>query len=241
MARALLSHEETKALGEILSGWNFKDDTNLAAPTIFHSVYRKFALKVFADELGEELAKTMLSNWYFWQERLQQMVLAGESTWFDDISTKSDVETADKLFFQAGFEAKKELTAKHGKDPKKWQWGKAHTIEFLSPIRRKGLGKGLLGGGEHPAPGSVDTLHRGKYSFDGSFGVTVSDSLRMVADLSDEDKVLAVLPGGVAGRVFYPHTTDQIKAFMNGEIKYWWFSDSAIKKHNKNVLVINPK
>ena len=77
MARALMNHEETRIIGEILSSWDHKDDPDKAAPTIFQAVYRQFALLVFQDELGEDLARTMLDNWFFWEERLQTMVLEG--------------------------------------------------------------------------------------------------------------------------------------------------------------------
>ena len=63
----------------------------------------------------------------------------------------------------------------------------------------------------------------------------------MVADLNDDEKVLAVLPGGVSGRFFHPHAKDQIKAFINGEKVYWWFSDKAIKEHKKIILLLQPK
>jgi penicillin amidase len=62
----------------------------------------------------------------------------------------------------------------------------------------------------------------------------------MVADLADEDKVMAVLSGGVTGRVFHPHATDQIGAFMNGEKMYWWFSDREIANHTRSVLTLTP-
>jgi penicillin amidase len=63
----------------------------------------------------------------------------------------------------------------------------------------------------------------------------------MVADLGDEDKVLAVLPGGVSGRTFDRHMKDQIQPFMRGEAVYWWFSDRAIRQHCKAVLELNPQ
>ncbi len=56
----------------------------------------------------------------------------------------------------------------------------------------------------------------------------------MVADSSD-DKVLAVLPGGVFGRFFHLHAKDQIKAFISGEKVYWWLSDKAIRTHKQDV------
>lgn len=62
----------------------------------------------------------------------------------------------------------------------------------------------------------------------------------MVSDLGDDEKILAVLPGGVSGRLFDPHVKDQIEPYMNGEKRYWWFSDQAIKEHGKYELVLQP-
>jgi penicillin amidase len=240
MAKALTAHADTRQMGRILSEWDFHDDPGLAAPTIFQAVYRQFALLVFEDELGDELAATMLSDWYFWQERLGEMVADGQSSWFDDVKTPDVKETRDPLFHQAALKAAADLKARIGGDPTKWRWGRVHRIEFVSPIRREGFGKSLVGGGSHPAIGSCETLGRGIYAFNKPFDVVVFASLRMVADLSDTDKVLAVLPGGVAGRLFDPHTTDQIESYINGDKVYWWFSDDAIKEHSRHSLVLEP-
>jgi penicillin amidase len=241
MSKALMAHEDTKSMGEVLSRWDYRDDPDKAAPTVFQAVYRHFALLVFQDELGDDLAKTMLDDWYFWEERLLAMVLEGTSPWFDNVKTDKVKETRDDLFYQAGLKAAQDLGSSIGKDPQQWLWGKVHQIEFVSPIRRKGFGKGFVGGGSHPAPGSSETLYRGIYSFNEPFGVTISAGLRMVADLSDEDKILAVLPGGVCGRLFHPHTKDQIDAYMNGEKMYWWFSDKAIKEHSRALMTLTGK
>jgi penicillin amidase len=241
MAKALMAHEETREMGEILAAWDHGDDPDKAAPAIFQAVYRHFALLVFEDELGDDLARTMLDEWYFWEERLQAMVLEGSSPWFDDVRTGRVKESRDDLFYQAALKVSQDLSSSLGKDPARWIWGKVHQMEFLSPIRRKGFGKGFLGGGSYPAPGSGETLYRGLYDFNEPFDVTVSASLRMVVDLSDEDKVLAVLPGGVCGRLFHAHTKDQTDAFMGGDKVYWWFSDKAIKEHSRTRLELVPK
>jgi len=241
VARALIAHDDTKQMGQILSQWDYLDDIDKAAPTIFQAIYRKFALLVFQDELGEELARTMLDKWAFWEERLEKMVLNETSPWFDNVNTKDIKETMDELFHQAALDVTENLGSRLGHDPTKWKWGKVHQLELVSPIRRKGFGKGLVGGGSHPFRGSGETLCRGIYDFNDPFGVTVSASLRMVADLGDNDKVLAVLPGGVSGRLFDPHTKDQIKAFIHGDKVYWWFSDTAIQKHSKTTLVLSPQ
>jgi len=240
MAAALLSHEETRRLGQILSEWDYHDNADISAATIFQAVYIKFALLVFEDELGPDLARTMLDNWYFWQERLGRMVVENNSTWFDNVGTSDIRETRDDLFYQAGLAAAADLESRLGRDPDRWLWGYVHRLEFVSPIRREGLGKNLVGGGSHPVDGSGETLCRGIYDFDHPFEVTVSAALRMVADLSDPEKVLAVLPGGISGRLFDRHSKDQIEAFVNGEKRYWWFSDKAIREHSQNTLVLKP-
>ncbi len=241
MARALSVHEDTMEMGHILSKWDYMDDPDKTAPTIFQAVYRKFAFLVFQDELGEKLARTMLNRWYFWEERLKKMVLEGTSPWFDNVKTKDIKETMDGLFHQAALDVAEELGSRLGRNPKKWLWEKVHQIEFVSPIRRKGFGKGLVGGGSHPALGSGETLCPSIYDFNDPFGVTIFASLRMVADLGDDDKVLAVLPGGVSGRLFNPHTKDQIKAYMHGDKVYWWFSDKAIQEHSRAILILSPQ
>jgi len=240
MARALIAHEDTKEMAQILSQWDFLDNPDKAAPTIFHAIYRRFARLVFQDELGEDLARTMLERWYFWEERLEKMVLKGTSSWFDNVKTKDIKEAVDGLFHRAALDVAQELGSDLGRSPKKWMWGKVHQLEFVSPIRRKGFGKGLVGGGSHPALGSGETLCCGIYDFNDPFGVTVSASLRMVVDLGDDDKVMAILPGGVSGRLFDPHTKDQIEPFMHGDKMYWWFSDKAIQEHRDTTLVLTP-
>ncbi len=240
MAKSLLKYEDTKALGKILSDWDFTDDPKKAAPAVFQTTYRFFAMLVVEDDLGPEKAMTLLNNWYFWQEKLERMVLSGDDPWFDDIRTKDKTESMEDLFHLAAIKAKEFLNPTLGPDPEKWQWGKVHTLELVNPIRRKGVGKALLGSGPMPMGGSGETLYRGWYDYDKPFDVTHCAALRMVADFSDNDKILAILPGGVTGRTFHPHQKDQIEAFMSGEKKYWWFSDKAIDEHEKSKMTLMP-
>jgi penicillin G amidase len=241
MVDTLADTDETKDLAEILRQWDRRDNIDSAGATIFHAIYERFAWHSFVDELGEDLAKTMLGTWYFWQERFEQMVATDRlDHWFDDITTTDKRETKQDILIRAAMEARADLADALGNNPAKWLWGKVHRHTFVSPIRREGFGKGLLGGGDWPAPGSVEVLYRGIYDYNAPYDVKISASLRMTADLADADKVLAVLPGGIAGRLFHPHAKDQIPAFMEGEEVYWWFSDREIQNNTQSLLMLTP-
>jgi penicillin amidase len=169
------------------------------------------------------------------------LVRGGDSPWFYSGLTQNPSAKRDELFHQAGLLAFQKISQTLGPDPQKWEWGKVHRLEFLSPILREGLGKGWLGAGSHPMAGSGETLYRAIYDFVNPFQVTTSASLRMVADLSDDEKICAVLPGGVSGRLFHPHYKDQTPAFLNGGKLYWWFGDKAIHEHQRSALFLQPK
>ncbi|MEM8931117.1 MAG: penicillin acylase family protein [Acidobacteriota bacterium] len=238
-AEALSAHDATRDLGEILAAWDHVDAVDAAAPLVFQETMRQLALATFRDELGESVADVMLDDWYFWQERFERMVLDGRSTWFDDVST-AETETLPELIRRAGEAARTRLAPEVGPDPRDWRWGDVHHLTFTDAIRRDGPGARWLGSGPHPAPGSGETLHRGWYDFPEPFGITHTASLRMVIDLGDPEKVRAVLPGGVAGRLFHPHRTDQIDDFVDGSVLHWWFSDRAIDLHAEHRLRLVP-
>jgi len=240
MATALVSNPETEDMARILKAWDYHDRVDGNASTIFQTIYRHLAKLTYEDELGPDLAATMLGSWYFWQERFESMIVAGDSSWFDIVSTPDKKETLANLIVQAALRTKAELSKKLGNDMDAWEWGKVHQIVYINPIRRKGLGKEWLGGGSHPMGGAGETLHRALYGFHKHAEIKITAAMRMVADLADTEKVLAVINGGVAGRTFHPHFKNQIEAFHSGEKRYWWFSDEKIQAHGKSELRLVP-
>ena len=226
---------------KMLEDWSHDDHPDQSAPLLYQSIYRHLVRRTFSDELGSELTSEMLGEWYFWQERFDAMVAAGDSIWFDDTNTRDVWERLDDLILLAAKDAWGELNSKYGGDPVDWHWSEAHTVRFVSPLRTRGLGSGLLGGGEYGLGGSGDTLYLARYPFSRPYGATVLESYRMVVDLADEDKVAAVIPGGVVSRQFHDHQSDQIKPWVRGEIVYWWFSDEAISTAARHRLTLNPE
>ena len=79
----------------------------------------------------------------------------------------------------AASRARKRLAAAQGADPSSWRWGKAHTLRFVSPLRRDGAGQELLGGFTVERSGSGETLDRGVYDFRAPYAVTFFASMRL--------------------------------------------------------------
>ena len=234
---ALESDSRTEAAADMLRNWDYRDDADQAAPALFQVMIRELVNRIFADEL-DSLVWSYRGSIYFWQERVHRMLVAGESDWFDDRRTPQR-ESLDELIRKAALDAWSHLEARLGEDPQRWRWGDLGSLKFSNPAQLPGrLVDGLLGGGEYPRSGSAETLL-------GSFGEPDSgawaiDSVRFVADLGDPDKVLAVIPGGVSGRLFDPHLSDQLPIWLSGDINYWWFSDEAISANTQRELILQP-
>jgi penicillin amidase len=239
MSQALRADADTQALAGILARWDHQDQPEAAAPLIFQAVFRHFAVRVYRDELGEDLATRLVDFWYYSQERLVRMLEDPSASWFDDIATPGR-ETRDDLFVLAAKDALAELVPQLGPDPTSWRWGDLHTLSFFSPLLPGDFGARLLGDGVHPKEGSGETLNRATYRLGQPYSTVSIAALRFVADLGDPDKVLAVVTGGASGRQFDRHLADQSPAWRSGEPRYWWFSDAAIAAHAQSELELTP-
>lgn len=239
MIQALEADPQTQAAADVLRGWDLYDEPEQAGAALFQVMMQELVVRVFEDELGGELARRYASDIYYWQERLHRMLLAGEWDWFDDGRTEA-VEGRDELFRASARHAWAQLEQLLGDDPGEWQWGNVSRFRFSNPWVPGELADRLLGGGDYPGRGSGETLGRARYRGQGDYDPRIIDSLRFVADLADEDKVLAVIPGGVSSRLFDPHLNDQLPTWLSGEIGYWWFSDQAISADTEKEMNFRP-
>jgi len=230
---------ELAPLAAELDNWNLLDDQALAAPLIFQSVFRHFAIETFADDMDETLLMEYLKQYYYWQERLLQWYEYGASPWFDDSRTE-EVEGRDDLIRRAGHAALAELGAKWGDNPSAWRWGDEHTIMFSHSFIPGESAARWIGGGVHPFSGSGETLNRGVYMFDQAYEARIIDSMRIIIDMSDSEKVEAHYPGGVSERWFDSWNKNFLDSWLSGEKRYWWFSDAAIESHAAYELILQP-
>lgn len=218
------------ALADALDDWDYEDRADDVAPGYYQELYRELALSTFRDELGEVLTRDMLATWYFWQERFDAMILAGDSPWFDNVNTTDRVETlADTLAVAA------EAVNMDAPD-----WGERHQLRFISPLRQSGYGSDFLGGGSYPMPGSGETIRRARYGFNRPYEVAFFASFNMVADLAETDELQAALPGGVAARQFHRHYRNLIADWHAGTPMRMPISPAAAAQNARSRLTLEP-
>lgn len=240
IVEALQLDPAQRDLAALLAGWDGVDRAEQAAPLVYQALYREIARGTFADELGDELTRDMLGTWYFWQQRFDALVARPDADWFDDARTTDRRETLADVIRAAAPRARTELQAAYGNDVSAWQWGRAHELRFVSPLRRRGTGQAWLGGIAAPRAGSGETLDRGVYDFDKPYAVNYFASMKMVADFGQPDRIEAVIAGGVSERHFQPHQNDQARLLLAGERRAWWLDPAKAEANARHTLRLTP-
>jgi penicillin amidase len=239
LLEAMTRSPELADLHAVLAEWDYFDRTEEAAPLLYQSLYRHLARQVFEDELGEELSTRYLDARYYWQERFDAILASGSSRWYDDVRTEETEDFAD-MAKRAAELARQELTARFGPDPASWRWGDAHTLEFGSQMLGTGPARRLFSSGDLPMPGSGETLLRANYKISEPYRVNYFDSARVVVDLADSEKIMAVVSGGVAARHLHETFDNMVGPWMSGEIVTWWFSEEAVNRNARHTLMLLP-
>ena len=229
---------QTKDIAAILQAWNHKDDIHEVGASVYNVLYNELLYLMLNDELPDELEDLYWENLYYWNQRLDSLMLSNHP-FIDNIETPKK-ETLSDLIIEAGIKTKQILTEKLGDNPKNWTWGKIHTVYFFSPIRPKGFGSGLLGAELLPKQGSNQTLNRGGFikNKNHEFETSWLSSFRMVADMDDQEKFMGIISGGSAARIFHPYYKSQLEKWKTGEWIPYWFSEKKILEHAQFELVL---
>lgn len=241
---------ETAAAFEILSNWDRRDEADSAGPLVFQEILRRMAWRLYEPSLGPALAREMLGKREFWQERFAHALPKAAGPIFERAGVDGAIGR-DVMIRLAAVDAMTTLEALHGSDPKRWRWGDALKVRFSGPVPAPedlGAAAAPLGARKVEIQGSPEALDRAHFLFfrpDPESPLEEVDnaaSLRMIADLADDEKVMATLAGGVVGRTLHPHLADQVDDWARyGRTRYWWFSEAKIREHAVSELRLVPK
>ncbi|HKP35382.1 MAG TPA: penicillin acylase family protein [Pyrinomonadaceae bacterium] len=185
-----------------------------------------FRTRILSAALGPELAKT-----YTWPESevlLDRLIIEQPADWLPkEFPTYADLLKASYT------DARENLTKSLEADDAKWSWGGLVKSRFNHPLAAA------------PLIGLQFTIAPFPQNGTGALGTTVnvgsSVSMRFIADPSDWDKTLNVVPLGVSGLPSSPHWKDQLEDWRNGTTRALPFSKEAIHAATKEILILTPK
>ena len=235
---ALTADERTRELAKILSAWNQEDDIQEVGASIYAVLYNELLYMVLNDELPDEVEDMYWANNYYWNQRLDSMMLSNHP-FIDNLETP-EIESLTDLIVEAGIRTKEILREKLGENKEEWTWGRLHTVYFYSPIRQNGFGSRLLGAELLPKQGSNQTLNRGGFvkNRDHLYETGWFSAFRMVADMADQEKFMGVMAGGSAARIFHPYHKSQLEQWKTGKWIPYWFSEEKILEHAQFELLL---
>ena len=236
--KALNENSQTQDLAKILESWNHEDDIDQVGAAVYTVLYNELLFLLLNDELPDELEEMYWSNVYYWNQRLDSLLLSDHP--FIDDQTTPKKETLNDLIEAAGIRTQEILTEKLGADPKGWKWGKLHTVYFYSPIKSRGFGSEWLGAELLPKQGSNQTLNRGGFvkNKEHDYETSWFSSFRMVADLDDDEKMMGVVSGGSASRILHPYYKSQLEQWKTKKWIPYWISEKKILEHAEHQLVL---
>ena len=233
---------ETRALAEV-QHWNLDFTTDSAGATIYFAWYRNLLPDILGDELGEKWMKTGRGMLSAQAPMFVRLMKEGTSPWFDDKRTPQK-ETRDDIVRRSFSEAVRWLAGQLGNDPAQWKWGRLHTVVFAhQPFGNSGIAPliKLFNGKSVPVPGETVTIDAAIPSLEDPFHASFGSSQRLLADLGDLSRSLAVNSTGQTAQLFHRHREDQILLWSRVAYHPLLWGRAAVEKGEDEKLVLKPR
>ncbi len=226
--RTLAARSDEAASAQLLlRQWDGAMRADSSAAAIYQAWFRNMVRRTFRDKLGDDLYRRYVGLGRNVTLALYDLARTPDAPWFTDLSDPS-VRGRDAMAAVALDDALAELRAALGPDPKTWSWGRLHTVTFPHPL---GVGplERIFNVGPFPIGGDGLTVANGGYSLRASaYAQSVHASQRLIVDLADFDRALAVYPTGQSGQPFAPHWSDMTAKWLGGQLVALRYSKSKL-------------
>jgi penicillin amidase len=234
-----LSASEKKAIS-ILKSWKGNFEKEEVGPVIYSRLIYEFQKNTFADEMGKGFNQFV--NTPFVEKVLPVQAKRKNSIWWDNVSTKNNIETKEEIVTISFKKAFVFLENQLGKNVEDWKWKRVISVEYKHAVGEVALLRKYFNVGPFVTNGGDQVINNQIYNIDstGVYKVKAGPSTRRIVDFSDVENSLAILPTGQSGNVFSKHYKDQAKKYLNGEFVKMKLNQKEIEK-SKNVLVLKPK
>jgi len=222
-----------------LAGWDLHDDAASSGAAIFNATWSHLLSLTFDDELPESQRPIGGSRWV---AVVSGLLDRPDDPFWDDVTTPAR-EDRDDTLRRAFLAAVAELRARLGDDPATWRWGDVHTVRFANPtIGSSGIGlvDDRFDRGPFPASGTKTTPNAVGWTATKGYQVDWLPSMRMLVDLGDLDRSLAIHTTGESGHVGSPHYDDMIRRWLDGGFAPMRWDRATIDAATEAILHLTP-
>jgi penicillin amidase len=211
--------------------------------SVFEEFLCQFAENLLLDEMGEKLYDDYLNAGMLRDYTIQNVMMAKDSVWIDDVSTPQIKEYFADIVQKSFKDAVAALKDDHGRNTENWRWGKIHQLVLGHPLGSVKILNWLFrfNSGPYEVGGSNHTVCPYSYPSGKPFGVTWGASHRHIYSLANWDESLTVIPTGVSGIPASLHYCDQSQMYVDNEYHPDYFSKDMVVKNARYQMVIKSK
>jgi penicillin amidase len=232
---------ERQAL-ELVKTWNLRFEPESAAASVYYLWYANLLDEIIGDELGPALLKDFRGLAMTQTPMFVRMMAAGNSPWFDDVRTP-EKETREIISARAFAKGIAWLKERHGDDPRRWAWGRLHTMTFVhQPLGESGIAplEWLFNSHKVQSSGEPYSVNATFIDPGVSFAVASGPAQRFIADLSALEQSLSATPIGQSGLLFHPHREDQVELWRRVDYHPMLYQRDPVTKAANELLVLRP-
>jgi len=221
--------------------WDCLSGEDSAQAALFNEFIMRLMKNTFQPRL-EGIAKSDGVDKELWA--VTQLLQKPDDPWWDNPTTKDKRETRDEVLLCSFREGHAATVTALGKDRSRWKWGALHKATFVSnPLGASGIGpiESLVNRGPVPVGGGTECVNNNIwYAGNDDFSVRLIPSMRMIVDLGDFDRSVAVNSTGNSGHPGSSNYDDQILRWAGVRYHPMLWSRQQVEASARNRLFLNP-
>jgi penicillin G amidase len=239
-----LQDEHLIEVRNMLTGWDYQNQMDLAAPAVYNVYWRAVLAATFHDELPKDFWPDGGDLWF---EIMRRLVQTPDSAWWDDKNTIA-VEKRDDIQVVAFSNAVTELEQLLGKDSSHWTWGDLHTVTFHNQsLGTSGVApiEAIFNRGPYRTSGGSSIVNATSWDATESdptkaYQVSWLPSERMIVDMSNLSVSLSVNTTGESGHAFHANYDDQVDLWRTIQYHPMLWDKQQVESAAKAHLVLTP-
>lgn len=226
---------------QLLKGWDFVESYSSITACIFNVIFNTFLKLTFNDEMGTELFNQFLQLHGIPIHAMNNVCQNPNSKWFDNIETKTVVESRDDIILQAINQGIEELERKFGSNIGEWRWDKLHRLTFKHFFDIRKLSKSTFSIGPIPGMGGNFTINNGKFDLNRPYEQIAGATARLVIDLSDLNSSWTCITPGQSGHLFNEYFDNQLLSWQTGMLSKIHLKQDLLEQQDLRTLVLVPE